>query len=77
MTQANVNIDVTEIWLDPEVDEVVAEVAVAAFEGALIVEAPAEVTATEEAAADADADEEVEAPVGRDARETEPELTEP
>lgn len=75
MTQANVNIDVTEIWLDPEVDEVVAEVAVAAFEGALIVEAPAEVTATEEAAADAD--EEVEAPVGRDARETEPELTEP
>jgi hypothetical protein len=41
----------------------------------LIVEAPAEVTATEEAAADAE--EEVEAPVGRDARETEPELTEP
>lgn len=75
MAQANVNIDVTEIWLDPEVDEVVAEVAVAAFEGALIVEAPAEVTATEEAAADAE--EEVEAPVGRDARETEPELTEP
>lgn len=75
MAQANVNIDVTEIWLDPEVDEVVAEVVVAAFEGALIVEAPAEVTATEEAAADAE--EEVEAPVGRDARETEPELTEP
>lgn len=28
MAQANVNIDVTEIWLDPEVDEVVAEVVV-------------------------------------------------